>query len=670
MTNRLADAISPYLRSHADNPVDWFAWGPDAFAEARARDVPVLVSIGYSTCHWCHVMARESFSDPELAATLNAGFVSIKVDREENPDVDASYLASASAFTPNLGWPLNVFVTPDGHAFFAGTYFPPRPTQGQPSFAQVLDAVTDAWTNRREAVIAGAQRVADAVAAVRIPAAVARADGESGEVEVKAPGALLSIEDAQRIVAQLVEYEDGQFGGFGGAPKFPMAPVLGFLLEQPAGQALALRTLKVMGASPLRDPVEGGFFRYAVHRDWSEPHYERMLYDNAQLLELIVRARQLTDEPWTRILADGVSQFLQSVMQLPAGGFASAQDSESTVDGVRVEGGYYSLDADARQQQRPPALDAKVLTGWNGMAIGALARAGFAAADPQPIEAARRAADYLLARHLTDDHLVRASVDGRISTAPATLEDYGMCAQGLLELALVTGEVGYANAARHLIDSTLAAATDTVATDSASADTAATDSASADEPSPFRVPTGGDPVLAAQGLAVALDPSEGAYPSGVSATAEAARLLHQLTGELRYREAADAALRGVASLARAQPLAFGATLRTMARRTASTIQLVVVSPDATSAVCVGSANEPDPLRAVARRHPTGLVASVTVSQARDFTEAGFALFADRGVIEDRPTAYLCRDFVCRLPIIDPESLVAELQGSTLDGDSR
>lgn len=667
MTNRLADAISPYLRSHADNPVDWFGWGADAFAEARARDVPVLVSIGYSTCHWCHVMARESFSDPALAASLNERFVSIKVDREENPDVDASYLAAASAFTRNLGWPLNVFVTPDGQAFFAGTYFPPRPAPGQPSFGQVLDAVTDAWITRRDAVIAGAQRVADAVAAVTIPAAVALAGDDAAGSE---PSARLSADAARALVAGLADQEDQLFGGFGGAPKFPMAPVLGFLLEQPTGQSLALRTLKIMGASPLRDPVEGGFFRYAVHRDWSEPHYERMLYDNAQLLDLTVRARQLTDEPWARILADGVSQFLQSVMQLPSGGFASAQDSESTVDGERVEGGYYALDLIARRTQSPPALDAKVLTGWNGLAIGALARAGFAAGDPQSIDAARRAADYILAAHVLTDRLVRASVDGRISAAPATLEDYGMCAHGLLELALVTGEVDYATAARRLIDSTLAPTADMADT----AGSAAT----------FRVPTGGDPVLVAQGLAVSLDPSEGAYPSGLTASADAARLLYQLTGESRYRQAADQALKAVAPLALAQPLAFGGTVRAMARSAAPTIQLVVVSPEAPSASdtaasdtavpgtdgapATSSVVERDSLLNVARRYPAGLVASVTVGQAAAFAEAGFSLFADRGVVAGLPTAYFCRDFVCRLPITDAAALDTELRIPTLDDE--
>ncbi|HZJ39928.1 MAG TPA: DUF255 domain-containing protein [Demequina sp.] len=292
MPNHLADAISPYLRSHADNPVNWHGWGGEAFAEAKERDVPVLVSIGYSTCHWCHVMARESFSDPDLAEYLNAHFVSIKVDREEHPDVDASYLAAASAFVQGLGWPLNVFVTPEGRAFHAGTYFPPQPMQGHPSFREVLEAVTDAWTTRRSEVTAGAARVAGALA--------------DSALHLRATSTLPDEAAFERSVADLAATEDALFGGFGGAPKFPVAPVLGFLLDRADGRDLALRTLKRMGASPLRDPVEGGFFRYAVNRDWSDPHYERMLYDNAQLLDLYTQAWKITGESWPRPLPRGV----------------------------------------------------------------------------------------------------------------------------------------------------------------------------------------------------------------------------------------------------------------------------------------------------------------------------------------------------------------------------
>ncbi|WP_022885637.1 thioredoxin domain-containing protein [Glaciibacter superstes] len=681
MPNRLADAISPYLRSHAENPVDWHSWGADAFAEAEQRDVPVLVSIGYSTCHWCHVMARESFSDPSLAEYLNANFVSIKVDREEHPDVDAGYLAAAGAFTGNLGWPLNVFVTPAGQAFYAGTYFPPQPAQGHPAFRQVLEAVTDAWTTRRDEVTSTAARVSEALAEVAANTAPS--------------GTLPATETLAAAVAELGAYEDTTFGGFGGAPKFPVAPTLGFLLDRPDGRELALRTLKRMGASPLRDPIEGGFFRYATGRDWSDPHYERMLYDNAQLLDLYTLAWKHTGEAWARTVAEGVARYLTTVMRLPSGGFASAQDSESTVAGHRVEGGYYALGEDERTRETPPALDTKVLTGWNGLAITALARAGFAFGDESLITAARDAADFLLANHLRPDGtLVRASIDSgssesgssefgsfgaRVSSARATLEDFGMFAQGLLELALVTGEVRYATAARSLINSTLSAAPDSAdggSADGGSADGASADGAAADggaapdaAAAPFRAPNGADPVLAAQGLAVDVDPSEGAYPSGLTASADAAYTLYLLTADERYRSAAVSGMSILTNLAPARPIAFGAALRLVERLHAPVDQLVVVSPDATTAaVTTAAATTAAPSRAAmletAARRTGALTTSVTVSQAQQFQARGFELFDGRGAQAGLPTAYLCRDFVCRLPVTDPHDLEAAAVDAT------
>jgi uncharacterized protein YyaL (SSP411 family) len=647
MPNRLGDAISPYLRSHADNPVDWYPWGTEAFAEAAERDVPVLVSIGYSTCHWCHVMARESFSDPALATYLNERFVSIKVDREEHPDVDASYLAAASAFTENLGWPLNVFVTPEGKAFYAGTYFAPQPLSGRPSFSQVLDAVTDAWTTRRTEVTEIADRLAKAIAGADATAASpvgVKLDGAEpgGSGAAPAPG-LPGDAALRRTVDELAAYEDTIYGGFGAAPKFPAAPTLGFLLDRPDGRDLALRTLKRMAASPLRDPVEGGFFRYAVNRDWSDPHYERMLYDNAQLLDLYTRAWVHSGEQWARAVAEGVAGFLTDVMQIPGGGgIASAQDSESTVDGRRTEGGYYSLEEDDRAAQVPPARDEKILTGWNGLAIEALARAGFAFNAPSLTAAARQAADFLLRQHQRPDgSLLRASIGDRTSTAQATLEDYGMFASGLLELALVAGDAGYATAARRLVDSTLAPAADTAPTPVTP---------------PFGTPNGADPVLAAQGMAVALDPSEGAYPSGLTATAGAAHTLYLLTADFRYVAAAQAAMGLLGMLAPTRPLAFGAALRLMSQLATPVEQLVIVSPDGDRGRDHEADRDPTGLVAVARRHARGVVASVTAEQARAFADAGFELFAGRSSRDDLPTAYLCRDFVCRLPVTDPAAL--------------
>lgn len=639
MPNRLADAVSPYLLSHADNPVDWRPWGEEAFAEARRRDVPVLVSVGYSTCHWCHVMARETFSDPALAAALNERFVAIKVDREEHPEVDAALITAAGAFTDQLGWPLNVFTTPEGRTFHAGTYSPPEPRAGHPSFRQVLDAVADAWTTRRDQVEQGAGQLSAAI----------REASERGSVASPLPDAAA----LDRVAAELARFEDPEHGGFGSAPKFPVAPVVllldtlatsGALAPERAAttDALVRRTLDAMAGSDLRDPVEGGFFRYSTGRDWSEPHYERMLYDNALLLDAYARAG---DEE----VAAGIAAFLTGTLRRASGGFASAQDSESTVGGRRVEGGYYALDAAGRAAEEPPAVDGKVLTGWNGLAIGALARAGRAFGRPAWIAAARAAADLLLAGHVRDDgSLVRASIDGRISPAVATLEDHGMLADGLLALARATGEVGYAVRARGIVDALIHAA---------DAADAAGPTASG-EPQPgaagFRVPTGADPVLAGFGLDLAADPSEGAYPSGLTAASSAARVLGQLTADPRYERAARAALATVAAGGASRPIAFGGALEQAAALAAGGRQLVVVLPD-------GGAGAEDPLAAIAHAmiRPPDVSLVLTETAARAWADAGFELLADR-VAGSTGTAYLCRAFACRLPVTTADALRAQV----------
>ena len=671
MPNQLRDAVSPYLRSHADNPVEWRAWGPGPFAEAAERDVPVMVSIGYSTCHWCHVMARESFGDPEVATQLSAGFVSVKVDREEHPDVDSSYLAAASAFTEGLGWPLTVFVTPEGRPFYAGTYFPPVPVQGRPSFRQVLDAVTDAWTSRRGEVDATASAVQEALAAG--PASVTGTAPPGLDAGVAVPGR----PEFAHAVARLAAHEDREHGGFGGAPKFPTAPAQLALLALGAGGddgalELVSRTLTRMAASPLRDPVEGGFFRYAVRRDWSEPHYERMLYDNAQLLLAYSRLSVLDPGAADAAVADpgaaaapgavadpgaaadpgavprsatqeiaadparvaaGIADFLSSRLRSADGAFGSAQDSESTIDGVRDEGGYYRRDAAGRAALDPPPVDDKVLTGWNGLAIAALAEAGARHGRPEWIDAATAAADVLLARHVTgDSRLLRASVGSAVSDAVATLEDHGLFASGLLALALATGEARYAIAARRFVDDCLLDATD---------------------PRVVAAPSGGDPVLVAQGVALTSDPSEGAYPSGRSAIATAALTLHQLTGEARYRSVAERLVAEVAGSALDAPLAHGTTFGLLVSLEAPLTQLVVVEPAGAAA---SGADDGLARRARDLVRPGSVAAVLDEEALVAFAHAGFELFAGRTAPGRVPTAYLCRDFVCRLPVTDAGAL--------------
>ncbi len=617
MTNRLGDAVSPYLRSHAGNPVDWWPWGEEAFAEAQRRDVPVMISIGYATCHWCHVMARESFSDPEVAAYLNENLVAIKVDREEHPEVDDSYLAAASAFTQSLGWPLTAFATPAGATFFAGTYFPPRAVGGSPAFRQVVDAVLEAWRDRRADVEQAGQAVQEAMSAMRV----------AGSADASA----LSGEQFSAAVAKLESLEDPEFGGIGRAPKFPNTPMISFLLERGAAgderaEAFARRTLAAMAASGLRDPIEGGFFRYAVQRDWTEPHYERMLSDNAQLLAAYTVAGAAGD-PDAAETAEGVVAFLLDVLRSAetGGAFASAQDSESLVDGLASEGGYYALDAAARAGQPRPALDAKVLTGLNGMAIGALADAGARFDRFEWVDAARTAADAVLALHGDDARIARASLDGRLSDAHATLEDLGGMAGGLLRFALASGAVRYAVVARALVE------------------------ACAGPDGAIAAPAGPDPVLAARGLATEGDPGDAAIPSGRALLADAALLLSSLTGDDAHRRIAETALAPALSHAAGQPSAFGGALAVASRLAEPLRQLVIVAP--AGAGELGSAS---------RGWRGGVRAVVTPEQAQAFAAEGFELFTARGARDGLATAYSCEHFVCALPVTTAEELTGLL----------
>jgi uncharacterized protein YyaL (SSP411 family) len=613
---RLAESASPYLRSHAGNPVAWHAWGEEAFAEARRRNVPVFVSIGYSTCHWCHVMARESFEDAALAERLNEHFVAIKVDREEHPEVDAAYMAAAGAFTQHLGWPLSVFTTPEGGPFYAGTYFPPEPRGGMPSFSQVLEAVEEAWAHRRTHAEGTAAAIAEALRDVRASAArgAANAVPPTAEAIVEAAGALAAREDPQ-------------FGGFWGgdpaAPKFPVATALRLLQARlireraPEASAVADRALAAMAGSELRDPVEGGFFRYATRRDWTVPHYERMLTDNAQLLDVALDAG---DEDTAR----GIASFLIAVLQRPGGGFGAAQDSESWIGGERSEGGYYQRDAVARRDLEPPAVDGKVVTGWNGLAIGALARAGARLGEPGWVDATRRAADAVLAVNTTSaGRLVRASLDGTASRAPATVADHGQLADGLISLAVATGEPAYAVQARGLVAACLG------------------------DDGDLRAPAGMDPVLAAGGVIAPDAATDGDEPSGVAAIAGAAVALWLLGGGEEHRALAERLVaEHAAAGALEQPLAHAALLRSAAILAIPPRQVVVVADDPA-----------DPLARVARGLPAEVVAVVTPAQAAAWADAGFELFAEKHQREGRPTAYDCRDFACRLPTTDAADLI-------------
>lgn len=597
--NRLADTLSPYLRSHADNPVDWWPWSADAFAEAQRRDVPLLISIGYSTCHWCHVMARESFSSPEVAALINADFVAVKVDREEHPDVDGAYMAAASAFTQNLGWPLTVFATPQGRTFYAGTYWPPEARGQMPALRDVLAAVREAWTMRREQAVESADAVADALAQAA-PA-----------TPTDLPSSAALAVAAEAIAAR----EDRMFGGFGGAPKFPVATTLGFLQQPlvrraaPDAAAAAERALAAMASSDLRD-ADGGFFRYATQRDWTVPHYERMLTDNSQLLEVALLAG---DEPNAR----GVAAFMLDVLRRDGGGLGAAQDSESMIDGERSEGGYYLRPPSERAGLEPPAVDGKVITGWNGLAIVALARAGAAFDERKWVDAAAGAATFVSrVNRSADGRLVRASLDGVASAAVATPADLALFADGLFALAVSTGEVSWASHARTVLDELL---------------------------------DGGaavDPVLSAHGVVAAPDQTDGDLPSDAAATAHAALTAWRLGAGERYRLAAEERVRAHAASALQHPFGHGSLLSVAAGLAEPPRQVVVVTGDADGA-----------LAGAVRGIDADVIAVVSPAQAQAFEDAGFELFAGRSSASE--LVYDCRSFVCRLPASDPAAVVRE-----------
>lgn len=577
--NRLASAASDYLRLHADNPVDWREWGDEAFAEARERGVPVFASVGYATCHWCHVMARESFADPEVGAMLREGFVAVKVDREERPDVDAALMGAASAFTCQLGWPLSVFLTPEGLPFYAGTYYPPIGRQGIPGFRDVLTAIGTAWRERPDAVAGTAEQVQ---LALRDAAAASGGDAPD-------PAAV------RAALAAVARAEDPEHGGLGTGQKFPQAPLLlalvdvdpdlaGRLLDAAAGDDAVVA---VGGFSHLRGR-DGGFFRYATQRDWTAPHFERMLVDNAQLLHVATLLDRET-------VARGLVGFLGDVLRLPGGAFAVAEDAESTVDGERVEGGWHLAPAGARgvgaQAERPP-LDRLVVTAANGLAIEALAVRALRDGDPAALALARGAAAHLLEHHASDPAaLVHASLDGRPSSAGATAADAGCFASGLLALTAATGEARWASAARAILEAA---------------------------PDPADV--------SGQGPALRLGPdSDGDAPSGRAALAGALHALFSLTGDAAHLDRAARVLD--ARLAIRNPIAGPATLRVAARIAEAPRTIVLIG---------------DPPAAL-RREPGAFVA--TPEQAAELAAAGFSLLEGKSA----PAAYRCEGFVCELP---------------------
>ncbi|EOM75608.1 thioredoxin domain-containing protein [Rhodococcus rhodnii] len=663
--NRLADARSPYLRQHADNPVHWQQWGPEALAEAHERDVPILLSVGYAACHWCHVMARESFEDERTAAVMNENFVCIKVDREERPDIDSVYMTATVATTGQGGWPMTCFLTPDGAPFYCGTYYPDTPRGGMPSFVQVLQAVADTWRTRRDdAQAAGAAVVTE----------LARSAGPVPEGERPVDADLLA-----HAVAAAAADEDRDNGGFGGAPKFPPSALLEGLLRHhertgdEATLALVSRTCDAMARGGIHDVIAGGFARYAVDAGWVVPHFEKMLYDNAQLLRVYAHVARRTGSPAARRVASGIARFLLRDLVTDSGAFASALDADTDgvegltyvwtpadlVDALGEDDGAWAAEVldvgspgsfekgtsvarllrepddaarwervrstlfEYRSRRPQPARDDKVVTAWNGLAITALAEAGAALAEPEWVTAAARCARAVLDLHVVDGRLRRSSLGGVVGAAPAVLDDHGAFATGLLALAQADGDPEWERAAHALIDNALDLFHDP------------------DAPGAW-FDTGAD----AESLVTRpRDPVDGATPSGASSIAEAlltASALAETERAGRYREHVEAALRRASLLLERVSRSAGMWLAVAEAAVTGPLQVAVATEGSTV------------LLDAARRDAPG--GSVVLGGEPD----SGVLLQDRPLVDGAAAAYVCRGFVCDRPVGDVDELAALL----------
>ncbi|AXI88476.1 hypothetical protein SAM9427_23755 [Streptomyces sp. ETH9427] len=677
MANRLAQATSPYLLQHADNPVDWWTWSEEAFEEARRRDVPVLLSVGYSSCHWCHVMAHESFEDRATADEMNAHFVSVKVDREERPDVDAVYMEAVQAATGQGGWPMTVFLTPDAEPFYFGTYFPPAPRHGMPSFRQVLEGVRQAWQERRDEVGEVAGKITRDLAGREMSVG---GDEMPGEQEL-----------AQALLGLTREY-DPQRGGFGGAPKFPPSMVIEFLLRHHARTGaegalqMAADTCERMARGGIYDQLGGGFARYSVDRDWVVPHFEKMLYDNALLCRVYAHLWRATGSELARRVALETADFMVRELRTPEGGFASALDADSD-DGTgrHVEGAYYvwtpdqlrevlgDADSDlaaryfgvteegtfeegasvlqlpqrdevsdaaridgirerllaARGRRPAPGRDDKVVAAWNGLAIAALAETGAYFDRPDLVEAAVAAGDLLVRVHLDEQaRIARTSKDGQVGANAGVLEDYADVAEGFLALASVTGEGVWLDFAGLLVDHVLARFLD--AGSGALYDTAS------DAERLIRRPQ---------------DPTDNATPSGWTAAAGALLGYAAHTGSEPHRTAAERALGVVKALGPRVPRFIGWGLA-----------VAEAALDGPREVAVVGRGADDP--ATAELHRTALLGTAPGAVVALGTEGSdaFPLLADRPLVDGAPAAYVCRNFTCDAPTTDPGRLRTALGG--------
>jgi len=652
--NRLAQETSPYLLQHQDNPVDWYPWGPEALQRAREEDKPILLSVGYSACHWCHVMERESFEDAETAAYMNEHLVPIKVDREERPDVDAIYMEAVQAMTGHGGWPMTVFLDPEGVPFYGGTYFPPDTSRGMPSFQMVMEAVVHAFETQREEI------------RERAPGTRARL-GALGEVEPRDPPETAALEEA---VQRLLAVADRRNGGFGGAPKFPPASSLELLLARGEAELVEL-TLDKMLAGGIYDQLGGGFARYSVDAIWLVPHFEKMLYDNALLARAYLHgAQQFGHERYRRVCEETLDWMLRE-MRGPEGGFYSALDADSEGEegrfyvwtpaqirevlgeravavteyyGVSEEGNFEGANVlhlaggaaaeepegleemrrallEARAQRVRPGLDDKRLTSWNALAIAALADAGAVFAREDYLDAARTCAEFLL-DGLRDEagNLLRTYKDGR-AHLNAYLEDHAFLIEALLTLYEATFEERWFTEARVLADATIERFGDP-------------------ERGGFYSTSADHEELIARRKEVGDHP----IPSGNSSAAMGMLRLAALTGERRYAEAGEGVFALFGKPAVEHPDAFAHLLRALDFHLSPTREVALVGDDV------------DDLAAVVREQPRPHLVLAGGPEGSDQPP----LLADRTTVDGRPAAYICQNFTCRLPTTDPDDLRKQL----------
>ena len=671
-TNRLAQESSPYLLQHQHNPVDWYAWGEEAWARARSEGKPVLVSIGYAACHWCHVMERESFEDEAVAARQNELFISIKVDREERPDVDEVYMEAVQLLRQQGGWPLNVFCLPDGRPFFGGTYFPPVGRQGMPSWLQILDAVDAAYRDKRGELEQQASQIVEHLASA--PGAL-----ELGE-ERADPAA------ARRAAAShIMKSYDKQFGGFGGAPKFPQPSFLGLVLQHAIAdnhthaRDQVLTTLRRMAEGGIYDQLGGGFHRYSVDEQWLVPHFEKMLYDNALLVPLYLDASRLSGEAFFGRIAEETLDYLLREMRTPEGAYYASTDADSEgVEGkyfvwsleevesllgedAALFARYYDVTAsgnfegenilhplmpvgeagawfqlteaeasaklaaaratllEARADRIPPATDTKVIVAWNGMAIDALARGGAVLDAPRFLEAAREAASFILETLRSDEGgLLRIYAGGRASIS-AFLEDYAALADGLLSLYEATGEERWFVEARAMTEAMLERYWD--------------------EAAGGFFTTGADN----EALISRKKPTyDGATPSGNSHASRVLARLYALTGEGRYAdrlEAMSVAFGVIVTRAPVMMSGFVGALDWLDRHEA-----------------VGVVGEGAAAEALARAVWEGAPGPTVVMRGSGDGESVVPQLQGKILVGGAPAAYVCHGFACRPPVTTPEAL--------------